>query len=58
MYFHKGSYKFTVGDEQALSSANQLLNVMVKKGYKDAFVVAFFKGERISIEEAKKHQKK
>ncbi|NVO01601.1 MAG: N-acetylmuramoyl-L-alanine amidase [Bacteroidetes bacterium] len=58
VYFHKGSYKFTVGDEQSLSSANQLLSEMVKKGYKDAFVIGFYNGERISVEEAKKHQKK
>ena len=58
IYFHKGSYKLTVGDEQTLNAANQLLSEMVKKGYKDAFVVAFYNGERISFEEAKKHQKK
>ena len=58
IYFHKGSYKLTVGDEQSLGSANQLLSEMQKKGYKDAFVVAFYNGERVSIEEAKKHQKK
>ncbi len=57
VYFHNGLYKFTSGSftnlNQATNRQSQLRNV----GYSDAFVCAFYDGERISIEEALKIKK-
>ncbi|MCX6269914.1 MAG: hypothetical protein NTU44_01615, partial [Bacteroidetes bacterium] len=55
-YFHQGIYKYTVGEFKTLQEAIGIQLVMQKKGFKDAFVVAFFKGERISVEDAKQIQ--
>jgi len=54
MYFHSGLYKYVVGNEKTLSDAVKLQNKMQTKGYKDAFVVAFLNGERISPADAVK----
>ncbi|HRY33092.1 MAG TPA: N-acetylmuramoyl-L-alanine amidase [Bacteroidales bacterium] len=51
-YYHKGVYKYTVGNFRRLQEAVELQAEMQKKGFRDAFVVAFYKGERISAEEA------
>ncbi len=51
-YFHGNLYKYTVGDEPNLIAANNLLIKMQEKGFKDAFVVAFLNGERISPSQA------
>ena len=53
-YFHGNLFKFTVGDEPNLKDANKLLILMQEKGFKDAFVVAFLNGERISPTQAVK----
>ncbi|MFZ4399807.1 MAG: N-acetylmuramoyl-L-alanine amidase family protein [Bacteroidales bacterium] len=53
-YFHGNLYKYTVGDEPNLIDANKLLVKMQEKGFKDAFVVAFLNGERISPTQAVK----
>jgi N-acetylmuramoyl-L-alanine amidase len=53
MYFHGGSYKYTSGDFSTTDSALRRRSELVAKGYKDAFVVAFRKGKRITNEEAK-----
>lgn len=53
MYFHKGLYKFTSGDFATFEQASKYRVEVVKKGYKDAFVVAFHGQERVSEEEAK-----
>jgi len=53
-YFHVNLYKYTVGDEPNLTEANKLLIKMQEKGFKDAFVVAFLNGERISPTQAVK----
>ena len=51
-YQHDGVYKFTVGKENDLDKAIDLQNKMRSKGYKDAFVVAFYNGNRISVKDA------
>jgi len=48
-YFHQGLYKYTVGNEKTLTEAVALMKKMKKKGYSDAFVVAFSNNQRISI---------
>lgn len=52
MYYHQGLYKYLVGKEYSLDSAVVLQKKMNAKGYKDAFVVAFKDGQRITPQEA------
>jgi N-acetylmuramoyl-L-alanine amidase len=58
MYRHGGLYKYTVGDESTLVSANRLLVEVKRKGVKDAFVVIFRNNERIPQDEANRIQGK
>lgn len=53
-YFYKGLYRYTSGDTSDFTEAVYLQNKIRKAGFKDAFIVAIYKGERISITEAKK----
>jgi len=53
-YLHQGIYKYTVGNEKTPEDAQKLLGEVVAKGFKDAFVVAFVNGERITVDEALK----
>jgi N-acetylmuramoyl-L-alanine amidase len=57
-YFHNGMYKYVAGYCKTLSEANILLKKIQDAGFKDAFVVAFVNGERISAQEAVKLIKK
>lgn len=52
MYKHQGMYKYTTGKTTNVEDALRLLEILKKKGYKDAFVVAFKGDERITIEKA------
>jgi N-acetylmuramoyl-L-alanine amidase len=47
-----GTFKYYVGQETNKLSADKLKNELKEKGFKGAFVVAFYKGERISTKEA------
>lgn len=47
-------YKYAAGNCKDLATATKLQTEIREKGYKDAFVVAFKNGERISLSEAKK----
>jgi N-acetylmuramoyl-L-alanine amidase len=51
-YFHQGLFKYTSGEEPTLEAALKHRDNVVRKGYKDAFVVAFLKEERIAIDKA------
>ncbi len=51
-YFHEGLYKYTVGNETSLEAAAWLQAKIQEAGFRDAFVVAFLDGERITAEEA------
>lgn len=53
-YFYKGLYRYTSGDTDDFTEAVNLQNRIRKMGFQDAFIVAIYKGERISITEAKK----
>ena len=46
-------YKFTIGNSTTIEQATMLLNKAKKHGFNDAFIIAFYKGEKISIKEAK-----
>ena len=47
-----GTFKYYVGNETDKLSVNKLKNQLIEKGFKGAFVVAFYKEERISTKEA------
>jgi len=53
-YKEGGLYKYTVGNEVDLKSASVLQSEFRRKGFSEAFVVAFKNGIRISVREAKK----
>jgi hypothetical protein len=52
MYFHKGLYKYTYGNISSMNDAQELLKHLQSVGFSDAFIVPFYKGDRISIIEA------
>jgi N-acetylmuramoyl-L-alanine amidase len=51
-YRHDGLYKYTVGNEFDLRSASELQSEIRKRGFEEAFVVAFKNGKRIPVREA------
>jgi len=57
-YFNNGLYKYVTGSESTPESAMTLLEKVHGIGFKDAFLVAFLNGERISPQEAMKLIKK
>jgi N-acetylmuramoyl-L-alanine amidase len=53
MYFDNKIWKYTSGNFKSFSQANEYRNKLKGKGYKDAFVVIFYKNERITLDKAK-----
>jgi len=53
MYQHNGMYKYTYGEESDMEKAKQVQSRMQAMGFTDSFIVAFLKGERISLDQAK-----
>ena len=47
-----GTFKYYVGKESDKLSADKLKVKLIEKGFRGSFVVAFSKGERISMKEA------
>lgn len=58
VYFHNGLYKYVTGNESTSEGVLKLLVKVQEKGFKDAFIVAFLNGERISPQETVKLIKK
>jgi N-acetylmuramoyl-L-alanine amidase len=52
MYKQNGMFKYTVGDETTMAGAERLLSDIRKKGFRDAFIVFFKNGIRITQSEA------
>lgn len=50
-------YVYTAGEEPTYEAVQAVLELVRAKGYKDAFVIAFYKGERIRLDQAKKLEK-
>ncbi len=48
----KGSYKYAVGNEKSFEEGVTLQSKIREKGYKDAFLISIYKGERIPISQA------
>jgi N-acetylmuramoyl-L-alanine amidase len=57
-YKQNGIYKYTAGHFSRLSDAVSYQYFLRKKGYKDAFVVAFYQNKRITLKQAKALNKK
>ncbi len=57
-YEHNGMYKYTSGNFASFNEANNHKVTVKTNGFSDAFVVAFNKGKRLSISEAKEISKK
>ena len=53
VYQQNGMYKYTSGEFSTPDSANVHLKTVKKAGFKDAFVVVFKEGKRITLKEAK-----
>jgi len=51
-YQDGGLYKYTIGNKRDIQSASALQSELRKKGFSDAFVVAFKNGKRIPVIEA------
>ena len=51
-YKDGGLYKYTIGNKRDIRSASVLKSELRKKGFSDAFVVAFKNGKRIPVREA------
>lgn len=47
-----GYYRYTAGDFEKIEAANAVKNDLRKLGYRDAFVVAYLNGKRITASEA------
>lgn len=56
-YMDNKMFKYTAGNFSSLSKATDYQAFIRKNGYKDAFIVVFLNGKRISLEEAKKKLK-
>lgn len=52
-YLQKGTYRYTTGNFKNVKDAVKLQKEVRELGFKDAFIVAFNNGERISLQEAK-----
>lgn len=52
-YQHEGLTKYTWGRTRLAHEAARLQREMHRSGFKDAFVVHYYNGKRISLEEAK-----
>jgi len=52
-YLNNGMYKYTSGHFNSLNKAVKHQKLVRKKGFSDAFVVPFYKGERIALKQAR-----
>ncbi len=51
-YYASGLYRYTYGNERDFDKVTKIQDEVRGKGYKDAFVVAFLDGKRISVSQA------
>lgn len=48
-----GIYRYTMGNETSIENAVAIQNDLREKGFKDAFVIGWYNGQRISLQQAK-----
>lgn len=53
VYQQDGTYRYTMGNEATTKAAVRIQYELRKKGFEDAFVIAFHNGKRISIQQAR-----
>ncbi len=53
-YVQEGTIRYTLGHENNIETAKQIASELKSKGFKDAFIVPFINGKRITGYEAKK----
>lgn len=53
VYEQSGTYRYTLGDEPNVAKAKVIQSEIRGKGFKDAFIIAFHNGKRISLQEAR-----
>lgn len=58
MYKQGNTIRYTMGNESTVNRAVIIQNELRKKGFKDAFIIAFYKGQRISMQQARELQQK
>jgi hypothetical protein len=52
MYQHEGLYKYTWGETKTLDEIRKIKRELQELGFKNAFIIPFYNGERMSIQEA------
>lgn len=52
MYQHEGSFKYTWGEAKTLDEIRKIKRDLQNSGFKNAFIVPFYNGERMSLQEA------
>ena len=52
-YIQRGTYCYTTGSFSNVKDAVNLQKSVRETGFKDAFIVAFYNGERITLQRAK-----
>lgn len=57
-YFQEGNlYKYTIGSENSLEEAKKIQIIARENGYRDAFVIAYWNGEKMPIAKALEKKK-
>ncbi len=56
-YFNDGFYKYTIGKCSNPEECAEYMKIAIKEGYIDAFIVAFYKKNRITLDKAEQIRK-